>query len=69
VSSNLLGLEKDYVSWSVPGLCHAGWEGPIDTVYFTGPSEPVMNGLAPAADGSWVLTLRDGGLAIVSSRG
>jgi hypothetical protein len=46
-----------------------GWEGPIDTVYFTGPCEPVMNALAPAADGSWVLMLRDGGLAIVSSGG
>jgi hypothetical protein len=31
------------------------------------PGEPVMNGLAPAADGSWVLTLRDGSLAIVGN--
>jgi outer membrane protein assembly factor BamB len=30
------------------------------------PGEPVFNGLAPAGDGSWVVTLRDGALAIVS---
>ncbi len=30
------------------------------------PGEPVFNGLAPAADGSWVLTLRDGSLAVVT---
>lgn len=32
------------------------------------PGEPVYNGLAPAADGSWVLTLRDGNLAIVTAK-
>ena len=32
------------------------------------PGEPVFNGLAPAADGSWVLTLRDGSLAIVTAK-
>jgi len=29
------------------------------------PSEPIFNGLAPAAAGAWVLTLRDGSLAVV----
>jgi hypothetical protein len=29
------------------------------------PGEPVSSGLAPAADGTWVLTLRDGGLVCV----
>ena len=32
------------------------------------PGEPVLNGLAPAGDGSWVLTLRDGSLAIVTAK-
>jgi hypothetical protein len=32
------------------------------------PGEPVLNGLAPADDGSWVLTLRDGALVIVTHR-
>jgi len=27
--------------------------------------EPIFNGLAPAADGRWVLTLRDGSVAVV----
>jgi outer membrane protein assembly factor BamB len=31
------------------------------------PGEPVFNGLAPAADGSWVLTLRDGSLVNVGT--
>ena len=29
------------------------------------PCEPVFNGLAPAADGRWVLTLRDGSVAVI----
>jgi hypothetical protein len=29
------------------------------------PGEPVFNGLAPSADGSWILVLRDGGLVSV----
>ena len=29
------------------------------------PAEPIFNALAPAADGRWILTLRDGGLAVV----
>ncbi len=29
------------------------------------PCEPVLNGIAPAADGSWVATLRDGSIAVV----
>jgi hypothetical protein len=29
------------------------------------PGEPVFNGLAPAADGSWVVVLRDGTLVAV----
>lgn len=32
------------------------------------PGEPILNGLAPAADGSWVLTLRDGSLVVVGNR-
>jgi hypothetical protein len=31
------------------------------------PVEPVYCGLAPSSDGTWVLTLRDGSLAIVSN--
>jgi hypothetical protein len=29
------------------------------------PGEPVMNGLAPAGDGAWLLTLRDGSMVAV----
>jgi outer membrane protein assembly factor BamB len=29
------------------------------------PCEPIFNGLAAAADGRWVLTLRDGSVAVV----
>jgi hypothetical protein len=29
------------------------------------PAEPVFNGLAPAENGSWILTLRDGSVAVV----
>ncbi len=32
------------------------------------PGEPIFNGIAPAADGSWVLTLRDGSLLAVGSK-
>jgi hypothetical protein len=31
------------------------------------PCEPIFNGLAPAAEGRWVLTLRDGSMAVVST--
>jgi hypothetical protein len=32
------------------------------------PGEPVFNGLAPAADSSWVVALRNGSLACVGCR-
>ena len=30
------------------------------------PGEPLLNGLAPSADGSWVLTMRDGSLVVMA---
>jgi len=30
------------------------------------PGEPMINGLAPSADGSWVLTMRDGSLVVMA---
>lgn len=30
------------------------------------PGEPMINGLAPSADGAWVITMRDGGLVVMA---
>lgn len=63
----VLGHKRDggsaaYTYWSLTAFDRATgeerWSVPL-------PCEPVFNGIAPAADGSWVVALRDGGLAAV----
>ena len=62
---NALDKHSGFSSWKLCALSRTdGAE--IWTVAL--PCEPVFNGLAPAVDGSWVLTLRDGNLAIVTAK-
>jgi hypothetical protein len=59
---SMRGVHPGFARWELVALDRATGKKRWSVAL---PGEPVFNGLAPAADGSWVVVLRDGGMACV----
>jgi hypothetical protein len=56
------GIHPGFASWQLSAIDRATGAKRWSVVL---PGEPVFNGIAPAADGSWVVVQRDGSVACV----
>ena len=57
------GQSPEYTGWNLVAFDRATGKKRWSVAL---PGEPVFNGIAPSADGSWIVTLRDGSMVCVS---